>query len=137
MKLILSGLSGVWNIISLILIFVFIVVLAYFAAKLAARYQSNVLNYKSNIKIIESFRLGNNKFIAIVKIGEDYYALGVGKDEITCIDKIDADKLVHLETANSSEKMSFKEILSKMKNGESKDLENDSNKNDSNENDIK
>jgi flagellar protein FliO/FliZ len=133
-----SGYSGVWAYIKLILVFIFILLLAYYGAKLAGNYQNNVLNNKSNIKIIESYRIGGNKLIAIAKIGEDYYAIGIGKDEITLIDKLDASYFDALENERNSggskgflsaeQKVSFKDILSKFKDekkssGESDDDE--------------
>lgn len=117
-----GGFSSFLNILSLIIIFLLVLVLAYFAAKLAAKYQSNVLNSRSNIRVIESFRLGGNKFIAIAKIGENYYAIGIGKDEITFIDKINPDELKNFDsTGESDKKLNFKDILSQVKNKNSKD----------------
>lgn len=113
-----SGMASVWSIIRLILVFIFIIILTYYAAKLTGKYQSNVLNSKSNIKIIESFRVGNNKFLAIAKIAGEYYAIGVGKDEVTLIDKLDKDTLDRLEEEKlsaKSDKGSFKDILSDIK----------------------
>ena len=34
---------------------------------------------KNNIQFIESYRVGGNKMVAIAKIGEKYFALGIGK----------------------------------------------------------
>ena len=118
-----NGTHSILSIISLILIFVVVLAMAYFASKFAAKYQSNVLNGKSNIKIIESFRIGTNKLIVIAKIEDNYYALGVGKDEITLIDKLDH---VGNESDDSSlnasdKKVDFKEILSKIKKNDSND----------------
>lgn len=117
-----GGVSSFLSILSLILIFLLVLVLAYFTSKLAAKYQSNVLNHKSNIRIIESFRLGNNRFISIAKIGESYYALGLGKEEITLIDKLNPEELKILEEAETTDKrLNFKEILSQIKNKDSND----------------
>lgn len=119
-----GGLNTALNIFSLILIFAFIVALAYFSTKFIARYQNNLLKNKTNVKIIESFRIGTNKFIAIVKIGESYYAIGVGKDEFTMIDKLNPDELTDFSVdsgSTSSKKIDFKEILSQVKNRDSKD----------------
>ena len=117
-----GGVSSFLSILSLILIFLLVLVLAYFTSKLAAKYQSNVLNHKSNIRIIESFRLGNNRFISIAKIGESYYALGLGKEEITLIDKLNSEELKILEEAETTDKrLNFKEILSQIKNKDSND----------------
>lgn len=122
LSLFLTGTSGVkaaLQILSLILIFVFVVALAYFGTKFVAKYQSNVLRKNSNVQIIESFRIANNKFIAIVKICEDYYALSVGKDEIHLIDKLDPQKVFDFKNSDTgaSKKLDFKDILAQVKGG--------------------
>jgi len=113
--------SSLYNVFSLILIFIFVLILAYFSAKITGKLQSNGLNKKANIKVIESYRLGGNKFISIVKIGENYYALGFGKDEITMIDKLDSEKLSLCDDSSYENKMSFKELLSRVGNKEEND----------------
>ena len=114
-----SSLSSAWNIISLILIFLFVLALAYFSTKIIAKYQSNTLNSKSNIKIIESFRVGNNKYIAIAEIAGQYYALAIGKDEINLIGTLDKDNIIDRQSTYNVNKTSFKDILSKVKNNNS------------------
>lgn len=106
-----KGDSSLHNVISLILIFIFILILAYFSAKLTAKLQGNNISKKANIKIIESFRLGANKFISIVKIGNNYYALGFGKDEITMIDKLDDDSINIPDFTTEDNRKSFKDII--------------------------
>lgn len=113
--------SSLFNVISLLLIFVFVLVLAYFTAKLTAKLQGNPLNKRANIKIVETFRLGGNKFISIAKIGDNYYALGFGKDEITLIDKLDKDSINISEQPASTEKRSFKDIMKSINNEDSQD----------------
>ena len=119
-----SGFYSAWDVISLILIFVIVILLAYFATKLVAKYQSNMLNNKNNIRIIETFRIDGNKLISIVKIGESFYALAFSKDNVTLIDKLNPDEINNLKAENTSKsdnKFDFKEILSQVKNKSSKD----------------
>ncbi len=116
--------NSVLSVISLILIFIFIIALAYFTTRFIAKHQNNVLNSKSNIRVIESFRVGTNKFIAIIKIGKAFYAIGVGKDEFTMIDKLSPEDLTDFSVTRAESggtKMDFKEILSQIKNKSSKD----------------
>ncbi len=117
--------GSLYNVVSLVLIFAFVLLLAYFAAKLTAKLQGNPLNKKANIKIVDSLRLGGNKFISIVRIGTNYYALGFGKDEITLIDKLDessinlpdnlkpesCDEFVEENSNSTQENKNFKDIL--------------------------
>lgn len=132
-----AGYTGIWSCIKLILVFVIILILAYYAARLAGKYQSNALSGNSNIKIIESYRIGSNKLLAIVKIGENYYAVGIGKEEFTLIDKLDTsyfDSVMEKKENGASlsvpftkTKQSFREVLSKFREADSPEKDDDSN----------
>jgi flagellar protein FliO/FliZ len=129
--LLASGYSGLLACIKLILVFVFVLILAYYGARIAGNYQNNVLNSRSNIRIIESYRVGGNKLLAIAKIGEDYYAIGIGKDEFTLIDKLDGayfDALMAEREAGKTagismdiQKLGFKDILSNVRKSKAND----------------
>ncbi len=119
-----SGFYSVWDVISLILIFILVILLAYFATKFVAKYQSNMLNSKNNIRIIEAFRVDSTRLILIVQIVGEYYALAYAKDNVTLIDKLSPDEINNLRadnTSKSTNKLDFKEILSQVKNKNSKD----------------
>ena len=75
-----SSMSSILSVISLILIFIFIVALAYFTTKFIAKYQNNSMNSRSNIRVIESFRMGSNKFVGIIEVSNNFYVIGVGKE---------------------------------------------------------
>ncbi len=109
-----SGAEGIAQLICVVLLFFFVLFLAYIAARIAGSYQSNVINKKSNIRIIEAYRLSNNKMIEIVKIGKRYLAIAVGKDEVTLLTELDEDEIVMHEA--TIEPINFKHILDKMKN---------------------
>ena len=119
-----SGFYSPWDVISLILIFVLVILLAYFATKFVAKYQSNMIYNKNNIRIIESFRVDSTKLILIVQIAGEYYALAYSKDNVTLIDKLNPDEINNLKadnTSKSNNKLDFKEILSQVRNKNSKD----------------
>lgn len=114
-----SGMSSILSVISLILIFIFIVALAYFTTRFIAKYQNNSMNSRSNIRVIESFRMGSNKFVAIIEVSNNFYVIGVGKEEITLIDKLDSESISDIKNAQMKDlgkKIDFKEILSQIKN---------------------
>ncbi len=120
-----SSFSAGWSIVKLILITVLVLVLAFYSTRLIAKYQNNTWSAKNNIQFIESYRVGGNKMVAIAKIGEKYFALGIGKEEIHVIAELEKDDLklpdqmVEAADAKTS-KMSFKEVLANMK-GNAKD----------------
>lgn len=120
-----SGFSAGWSIVKLILITVLVLILAFYSTRMIAKYQNNTWSAKNNIQFIESYRVGGNKMIAIAKIGEKYYALGIGKEEIHVIAELDKDDLKLPEQVKDTSdkmapKMSFKEVLANMK-GNAKD----------------
>lgn len=71
-----------------------------------------------NIEVVETARIANNKFIQIVKTGNVYLVIAVGKDEVSLLTQLTEEQLETL-SANHSESVlkteSFQEILSKVK----------------------
>lgn len=109
-----SGLKGIGETICVILLFLFVLFLAYLAARITGSFQSNVINKRSNVKVIEVFRLSNNKVIEIVKIGNRYLALAVCKDTVTLLSELDESEIK--EQTASLEPLNFKDVLDKIKN---------------------
>jgi len=106
------ALDSVIQLIVVLIMFLFVLGLAYLAARIAGRFQSNIQS-RSNIKVIEVARVNNNKLVEIVKIGERYFAIGIGKDTITMLAELQEDEL-NLDTLNHDSKGSFKDILSQL-----------------------
>ncbi len=111
------GTNVIWQTIKLIAIFLLILLLAYYATKFVARFHNNSLNGKTNLRIMESMSLGNNKFLAVVEINGVYYALGIGKDEITFIDKLSDYTPPNGDIVGTADnpKRSFKDVLAQFK----------------------
>lgn len=115
-----ASFESIGQLIVLIILFLFVLFLAYMAARIAGGFQSNAINKKSNVKVIEVFHLSNNKYIEIVKIGEHYLALAVCKDTVTLLTELDESEV--REHERTMDPINFKSILDKMKN-ERKDNE--------------
>ena len=109
--------SSYVDFVILLLIFVAVLVATYFFTKWMAGFQREKTS-TGNIEVIETARISTTKYIQIIRIGEKYVAIGVGKDEITNLGEISEDGLV-LKDASASGSQSFKEILEKFK-GEKK-----------------
>lgn len=108
-----SNLESIGQLICLIILFLFVLFLAYLAARISGSFQSNAMNKRSNIRIIEVFRVSNNKVIEIVKVGEQYLVLAVSKDNITLLTRLDEAEVKEPET--TLEPINFKNILEKMR----------------------
>lgn len=109
-----SSLKSIGQLICVVLLFLFVLFLAYAAARITGSFQSNVMNKRSNIQVIEVFRLSNNKVIEIVKIGNRYLALAVCKDTVTVLTELDESEIKEQEA--SLKPIDFNSILDKIKN---------------------
>ena len=70
---------------------------------------------KSNFQVIDSYRVTPNKALQIVKIGNKYVVVAIGKDNINFITELDEAEVI-IRESHQGEKQSFKQILDKLKN---------------------
>ena len=103
--------------VSMLLVFVAVLAATYFFTKWMAGYQKD-RNTSGNIEVIETMRLSTTKYIQIVRIGQRYVAIAVGKDEVTNLGDISREDLIIRED-KPEDTVRFKEILDKLK-GEKK-----------------
>ena len=108
------------RLISLIRVFIIVLAVTYYVTRWVGGYQKEKYS-KGNIQIVEARQLGQNKFIYVAKIGNDYFALSSGKENFSVIGKLDPEGLSLPEDdakengQNSSIKEPFKDILKRVK----------------------
>lgn len=112
-----SRIEAFAQLLTLLIIFIFVLAVTYYVTRFVGNYQKNKLS-GSNINIMETMRIANNKYIQIVKIGSRVFAIAVAKDTVSYLCELDEDELIYKES--SSGKMlinndNFKEILEKFK----------------------
>ena len=112
-----SRIEAFAQLLTLLIIFIFVLAVTYYVTRFVGNYQKNMLS-GSNINILETMRIANNKYIQIVKIGSRVFAIAVAKDTVSYLCELDEDELIYKES--SSGKMlinndNFKEILEKFK----------------------
>jgi len=108
------GINSIAQFFTVLLIFVGVLALTYFTTRWVATYQKGKM-LSSNINVIETLKITANKYIQIVKIGDKYFAVAIGKDEIHLIGEISEESLKIPEAQNMNAP-GFKEILENAKN---------------------
>ena len=113
------------ELIGVVLIFLVVLLLTYFTSKWIGGYQR--INMKNkNMQIIESLSVGNNKYICLVKAGEVYLVVAVGKDEITMLAQLTKEQLTEIPEFDANGVLvsgkkatadNFQEVLEKVKKG--------------------
>lgn len=106
--------------ISIILAFLFILLLAYYATRLIAnnKYQKS---RTSNIKLIDGMGIGYQSAVQIIKVGNKYILIGVTKESISFLSEIPEDSIDLNDKDRTVYNVPFEKYLKKF-------LEKDSNK---------
>lgn len=123
-----SSAGGIAQLITVILIFLFVLLITVFTTKLVGDYQK-IQSVNSNMEVIETIRVANGKYLQVVRVGSKYIVIGIGKDEVSMLTEIKEDELISVGSEKSSMKESFADIMSiagvKFRKGSSKNDNNE------------
>ena len=119
MVLTAGGYDSFLDLITVLLIFVFVIAITLFTTKYVANYQK-VQNAGKNIEVLETYRISQSKYIQIVKIGEKYVAIAVSKDTVTLLTALEETDISINDMVNEGK--SFKDILAGLKKSNTKNV---------------
>lgn len=119
-----ASMESFLQLISALLIFVFVLLITYFTTRWVGSYQRVRMKSK-NLQVIESLSAGNNKSICLLKAGTEYLVVAIGKDEIHPLTTLKEEQLTDLSflyegNENMVSGESFQEILGQLKDKMSK-----------------
>lgn len=119
-----ASMESFLQLISALLIFVFVLLITYYTTRWVGGYQKVRMRSK-NLQVLESLSVGNNKTICLMKAGTEYIVVAIGKDEIHPLATLKEEQLTDFSFMNESlETMvngeSFQEILGQLKEKMSK-----------------
>lgn len=93
MTILLTGTTDVYaQFITVLIVFVLVLALTALVTRWIAGYQKQQ-SANTNIEIVETARIANNKYIQIVRMGETYAAIAVCKDTVTLLGMIPREEL--------------------------------------------
>ena len=97
---------------TVLILFVFVLAITFWVTKWIAGYQrGRAIN--TNMELIETFRLTNNKYIQIIRVGQKYLAVAIGKDSVTMLTEIPEEDLM-LSSGDGGTQAGFKELFEKV-----------------------
>ncbi|MCM1038141.1 MAG: flagellar biosynthetic protein FliO [Roseburia sp.] len=112
--------------VTILIIFVFVLAITYLTTRWISGYQRSK-NAGTNLEVIESFRLADNKYIQIIRVGQKYLAVALGKDSVTMLTEIPEEQLI-LSSGETNKQLSFKELFEKVQKKTLLEKEDDRNK---------
>ena len=112
-----GGLEAFVQFLTVLFLFVFVIVISFYVTKWVSGVQKGQMTGR-NMEVLEAVRLSNSKYLQIVRVGNKYLVIAVCKDTVTMLVELSADSL-NLTDSNEGGSLSFKDILDKIKNGQS------------------
>lgn len=115
MILLSTSFQSLIQLIGVLIIFLFVLIVTYFTTKWVGGFQKTRMSH-GNLSVVETVRIANNKYIQIVKVGDVYLVIAVGKDEVTKLAELSENQLSYLQPEDSGRvQESFQDILNKLK----------------------
>ncbi|MEH2942675.1 flagellar biosynthetic protein FliO [Lachnospiraceae bacterium KK002] len=113
-----SGWESFFQLIGVLLVFLLVLALTWGVTRWIAGYQQGMMADK-NIRVIETFRVNNNKFIQIIQVGKKYLVISVCKDTINILTELTEEQLVWMPSPEGKNPVNvnenFQEILNNLK----------------------
>ena len=119
MLLTVDTLNNITRLLSLLVIFAFVLAITYFTTRYIANFQKGKIA-NSNINVVETTQIAPGKYIQLIEIGDRYLAIAVCKDTVTMLAEFEKDKIQLSENGERS-LPGFTDIMEKAKEKLSKE----------------
>ena len=103
------------QLIFVLIVFVGVLAVTYYVTKWIAGYQKTQC-FNKNLEIIEAIKISSNKYVQIIRAGQDrYFLIAIGKDEVVPLGEISSDQLKEIEEGEATpiKPVDFKSVLDK------------------------
>ena len=98
---------------TVLILFVLVLGIAYAVTRWIAKTQQGRVT-AGNLEVIENCRITSNKYVQIIRAGDKYLVIAVGKDEIHMLAQLSEDELV-LRSNGHSENPDFASVLDRVR----------------------
>lgn len=113
-----TSLDSFFQLMSILFIFAVVLALTYFTTRWIAGYQKSHL-HQTNLRVVETLKITQNKYIQIVEAGDTYLVLAICKDSVTMLKELSKDQIKDLDETQLKQEQktteSFQEILAKVR----------------------
>lgn len=107
--------DSILQLLTVILLFVFVLLITWFTTRWIARIQKGQMAPGNNIEVIETARIATDKYIQIVRTGDKYLVIGVGKGEVNFLTELNPDEIQFREESTTPS-INFSSVFERVKN---------------------
>lgn len=112
--------QNVLELIGVLIVFVLVLAATYYATRWISK--SGAIQMQSaNIKVVETFRIAQNKYIQIIQLGDKYYSIAVTKDNITFLTSLEEDQLDLSAKDKEVNVLPFRDMLDRLNKRQKKE----------------
>ncbi|MCH5343634.1 MAG: flagellar biosynthetic protein FliO [Acetatifactor sp.] len=110
MFILLTATDSYLQFITVLVVFVLVLAVTAYTTKWIANYQKKQA-VNCNIEVVETAKLGGNKWLQIVRVGETYKVIAVCKDTVTLLGEVPKEQLK--EVSSGGESLKFRDLFDK------------------------
>ena len=130
MIILTAGMSNIDNLLQLLgvsILFIFILVITYYTTKFVGGAKLSITK-NSNFKVLETYKIAQNKYLQLIQIGTRYFVISVSKDDIRFLTELNENEILKQDDVRL-QKSSFTDLLNsslkKLKDKNKNDQKND------------
>lgn len=108
-----STMDNFLELVGLVILLIIILIAAYYATRFIGGIKLGQMR-NSNFQVIDTYRISSNKVMQIVKVGNRFVVIGIGKDSINYITELTEDEVIIRDDFKEI-KPDFKQIFEKLR----------------------
>lgn len=109
-----STIDSAAQLLTVIVLFIVVLIATWLTTRYIAGVQKGKLS-GSNFETVDTFRLSQNKYVQIMRIGHRYLAVAVCKDTVTVLCELQEDEITFRDEAFTQKAVSFEDFFNKAK----------------------
>lgn len=91
-----TNISSIAQLLTVLIIFIGVLALTYLVTRWMGGYQKSQLR-GTNLEVIETVKIAPAKYVQIVRAGDKYLAVALGKDTVTMLTELDGDSVIRTD----------------------------------------
>ncbi len=105
----MSDWDSLLQLIGVSILFIFILIVTYYTTKFVGGVKQGITK-NSNFKVLETYKIAQNKYLQLIQIGTRYFVISIGKDDIRLLTELNENECKHQEDLKS-QKSNFTEVF--------------------------
>lgn len=122
----MSSMDSLFQLIGVSILFIIILVITYYTTKFVGGAKLGMTK-NSNFKVIETFKITQNKYLQLIQIGTRYFVISISKDDIRFLTELNENEIKQQDETKPP-KSNFTELFNSVLKKQKEKINNDQKK---------